>query len=158
MVTRQGICFSVSAEIEKKFQSGSPCPLKERQGTARKHQSGSRNPRPPDASSLFGDGILHRLLPRVSGAKPLLLFCDSDGFAERSLNLAFLSTSSGEKHTPEPGAFLRTTSPIRIFRPALAPPFRASRASEVQPPRCSASAFRRWTRCAKRHSCDMRHR
>ena len=55
--------------------------------------------------SLFGGGILRRLLRRVSLAKRLLLLCDSDGFAERSLNLRFLSTNSGEEHGAEPVQF-----------------------------------------------------
>jgi len=50
------------------------------------------------ACSLFADGIPRRLLLGVSLAKRLLLLCDSDGFAKRSLNFCLVSTKSREKH------------------------------------------------------------
>jgi hypothetical protein len=49
----------------------------------------------------------------------MLRFSDSDGFAERSLNLSVVGTNSREEHTPEPVQFGTPTAlvetPCRIF-------------------------------------------
>jgi hypothetical protein len=52
---------------------------------------------------LFACGTPHRLLRRVSLAKPTSAPSRSDGFAERRLNLSLVSTQSREKHTAGAG-------------------------------------------------------
>jgi hypothetical protein len=54
--------------------------------------------------SLFRDGILRRLLRRVSLAE-LLALCRADGCAERSLNFGLRGAESRKNYTPQPVQF-----------------------------------------------------
>ena len=55
--------------------------------------------------SLFGDGTPRRWLRRVSLRNRIPLLCNSDGCAQRSLNVGFVGTQSREKHSAEPVQF-----------------------------------------------------
>jgi hypothetical protein len=60
--------------------------------------------------------------------------CDSDGCAERGLNLGLLGIHSREEHTPEAGTVRQTNSGFQIFLPALLPRLLRQELQRCDPP------------------------
>ena len=72
--------------------------------------------------SLFGCGILRRLLLRVSASETdFCSFAILMASLKRSLNLGLVSTHSREKHTAEPVQFGTPIALLRSFEPVLPP-------------------------------------